>query len=204
MIASLNGTHGGHWSEAARALELAGASAIELNLYNVTSSTSCSSAELEAEQLEIVRQVCRALSVPVAVKLSPWYTGLAAMTRALAEAGARGAVLFNRFLQPEIDIDTLSTEAHLELSDRSEQRLPLRWIGLLHGRVALDLAASTGIAITPARNRGASTRRMGSTAIISIAASCSPAFIRPISAVSEVPARPANSKAVTTDRKSVV
>ena len=145
VIASLNGTHGGHWSDAARALEQSGASAIELNLYSVPSSTSCSSAELEAEQLEIVRQVCSALSVPVAVKLSPWYTGLAAMTRSLAEAGARGAVLFNRFLQPEIDIDTLSTEAHLELSHRSEQRLPLRWIGLLHGRVALDLAASTGI-----------------------------------------------------------
>ena len=145
VIASLNGTHAGHWSEAALALQQAGAAAIELNLYRVPSSTSCSSAELEAEQLEIVRQVCSALSVPVAVKLSPWYTGLAAMTRALAEAGARGAVLFNRFLQPEIDIDTLSTDAHLELSHRSEQRLPLRWIGLLHGRVALDLAASTGI-----------------------------------------------------------
>lgn len=145
VIASLNGTHGGHWSEAARALEQAGAAAIELNLYSVPSSTNCSSAELEAEQLAIVRQVCSAISVPVAVKLSPWYTGLAAMTLALAEAGARGAVLFNRFLQPEIDIDTLSTEAYLELSQRSEQRLPLRWIGLLHGRVALDLAASTGI-----------------------------------------------------------
>ena len=145
VIASLNGTHAGHWSEAALALQQAGAAAIELNLYRVPSSTSCSSAELEAEQLEIVRQVCSALSVPVAVKLSPWYTGLAAMTCALAEAGARGAVLFNRFLQPEIDIDTLSTDAHLELSHRSEQRLPLRWIGLLHGRVALDLAASTGI-----------------------------------------------------------
>jgi dihydroorotate dehydrogenase (fumarate) len=145
VIASLNGSHSGHWSEAARALEKAGAAAIELNLYSVPSSTNCSSAELEAEQLAIVRQVCSALSVPVAVKLSPWYTGLAAMTHGLAEAGARGAVLFNRFLQPEIDIDTLSTEAHLELSHRSEQRLPLRWIGLLHGRVALDLAASTGI-----------------------------------------------------------
>ena len=145
VIASLNGTHGGHWSDAARALQQSGASAIELNLYSVPSSTSCSSAELEAEQLEIVRQVCSALSVPVAVKLSPWYTGLAAMTRSLAEAGARGAVLFNRFLQPEIDIDTLSTAGHLDLSHRSEQRLPLRWIGLLHGRVALDLAASTGI-----------------------------------------------------------
>ena len=145
VIASLNGSHDGHWSEAAQALQQEGAAAIELNLYSVPSSTSRSSSELEAEQLEIVRQVCSSISVPVAVKLSPWYTGLAAMTRNLAEAGARGAVLFNRFLQPEVDIDTLNTEAHLELSHREEQRLPLRWIGLLHGRVALDLAASTGI-----------------------------------------------------------
>lgn len=146
VIASLNGSHGGHWSEAAMALQQAGAAAIELNLYSVPSSTSCSSAELEAEQLEIVRQVCGCLSVPVAVKLSPWYTGLAAMTRSLAEVGARGAVLFNRFLQPGVDIDCLDTHTHLELSHPEEQRLPLRWIGLLHGRVGLDLAASTGIA----------------------------------------------------------
>jgi dihydroorotate dehydrogenase (fumarate) len=112
----------------------------------VPSSTNCSSAELEAEQLEIVRQVCRCLSVPVAVKLSPWYTGLAAMTRSLAEVGARSAVLFNRFLQPEVDIDCLDTHIQLELSHPEEQRLPLRWIGLLHGRVGLELAASTGIA----------------------------------------------------------
>lgn len=145
VIASLNGTHPGHWRNAAAAVAAAGADAIELNLYAVPSDGLRSGAEIEAEQLAVVREVCAAVTLPVAVKLSPWYTGLAAMTRSLAEAGARSAVLFNRFLQPEIDIDTLSTEARLELSHRSEQRLPLRWIGLLHGRVALDLAASTGI-----------------------------------------------------------
>ena len=145
VIASLNGNHPGHWRDAAIALEQAGASAIELNLYSVPTSTSRSGAELEAEQLEIVRQVCGAVHLPVAVKLSPFYTALAAMTRALAQAGARGAVLFNRFLQPEVNIDTLETDGHLELSHPEEQRLPLRWIGLLHGRVELELAASTGI-----------------------------------------------------------
>ena len=146
VIASLNGNHLGHWLDAAMALEQAGASAIELNLYSVPTSTRRSSAELEHEQLEIVRQVCSAVALPVAVKLSPFYTALASMARALAQAGAQGAVLFNRFLQPEVKIDTLETDVHLELSHPEEQRLPLRWIGLLHGRVELELAASSGIA----------------------------------------------------------
>jgi dihydroorotate dehydrogenase (fumarate) len=145
VIASLNGNHGGHWSEAAQAVEQAGASALELNLYSVPSSTHRNSGELEAEQLRIVREVCSSIALPVAVKLSPWYTGLAAMVGALSEAGARGVVLFNRFLQPEVNIDSLETDVSLELSHASEQRLPLRWIGLLHGRVELELAASSGI-----------------------------------------------------------
>ena len=81
----------------------------------------------------------------MAVKLSPWYTALASMARQLQLAGAGALVLFNRFLQPEVNIDTLDTDSHLELSHAGEQRLPLRWIGLLHGRVDLELAASTGI-----------------------------------------------------------
>ena len=145
VIASLNGSHPGHWREAAVALEQAGAAAIELNLYSVPCDVYRSSADLEAEQLEIVRQVCRAVGVPVAVKLSPFYTALAAMAAELARAGARGLVLFNRFLQPEVDIDNVNTQSHLELSHPEEQRLPLRWIGLLHGRVELELAASSGI-----------------------------------------------------------
>jgi dihydroorotate dehydrogenase (fumarate) len=146
VIASLNGSHGGHWSEAACAMEQAGAQAIELNLYAVPCDIHRSSAELEAEQLAIVRQVCGAVSVPVAVKLSPFYTSLAAMADGFQQAGASGLVLFNRFLQPLVDIDSLNTDVHLQLSHPEEQRLPLRWIGLLHGRVELELAASTGIA----------------------------------------------------------
>lgn len=145
VIASLNGNHPAHWQSAAVAIEQAGAAAIELNLYSVPSDTSRSSAELEAEQIAIVHQVCSATRLPVAVKLSPWYTALASMARQLQLAGAGALVLFNRFLQPEVNIDTLDTDSHLELSDAEEQRLPLRWIGLLHGRVDLELAASTGI-----------------------------------------------------------
>ena len=145
VIASLNGNHPAHWQSAAVAIEQAGAAAIELNLYSVPSDTSHSSAELEAEQIAIVRQVCSATRLPVAVKLSPWYTALASMARQLQLAGAGALVLFNRFLQPEVNIDTLDTDSHLELSHAGEQRLPLRWIGLLHGRVDLELAASTGI-----------------------------------------------------------
>ena len=145
VIASLNGNHPAHWQSAAVAIEQAGAAGIELNLYSVPSDTSRSSAELEAEQIAIVRQVCSATRLPVAVKLSPWYTALASMARQLQLAGAGALVLFNRFLQPEVNIDTLDTDSHLELSHAGEQRLPLRWIGLLHGRVNLELAASTGI-----------------------------------------------------------
>jgi dihydroorotate dehydrogenase (fumarate) len=145
VIASLNGSHSGHWSEAAREIERAGAQAIELNLYTVPCDIKRSSAELEAEQLAIVRQVCSAVSLPVAVKLSPFYTALAALADGMQQAGASGLVLFNRFLQPLVDIDTLDTDVHLQLSHPEEQRLPLRWIALLHGRVGLELAASTGI-----------------------------------------------------------
>ena len=146
VIASLNGNHPGQWCEAAAAMAAAGADALELNLYAVPTDADRSSADLEAEQLELVQQVCRAVTIPVAVKLSPWYTGLAHMARQLEAAGASGLVLFNRFYQPDVDIETLNTVSHLELSGAIDQRLPLRWIGLLHGQLALDLAASGGIA----------------------------------------------------------
>jgi len=146
LIASLNGNHPGHWREAAVAIAAAGADALELNLYSVPTDVDRSSADLEAEQLAVVREVCGALTIPVAVKLSPWYTGLAHMARQLETAGARALVLFNRFVQPDVDIETLDTVTHLELSGPIDQRLPLRWIGLLHGRLELELAASGGIA----------------------------------------------------------
>ncbi|NDG74288.1 MAG: dihydroorotate dehydrogenase-like protein [Synechococcaceae bacterium WB8_1B_136] len=145
VIASLNGSHPGHWRDAAAAVAAAGADAIELNLYAVPSDGRRSGAEIEAEQLAVVREVCAAVPLPVAVKLSPWYTSFGHMARQCAEAGAAGLVLFNRFYQPDVDIETLDTVAHLELSSAIDQRLPLRWIGLLHGRLPLDLAASGGI-----------------------------------------------------------
>lgn len=146
VIASLNGSHAGPWAEAAQAIEAAGADALELNLYSVPSDTSWDSDAIEREQLQIVEQTAAAVPLPVAVKLSPWYTGLAAMARRLESAGARSLVLFNRFYQPDLDIETMETVSRLELSDPVDQRLPLRWIGLLHGRVNLQLCASGGIA----------------------------------------------------------
>lgn len=150
VIASLNGSHwvgdGASWLEAAEAIQAAGAQALELNLYTVPNDCLKGSEAIEAEQIQIVRAICSDLSIPIAVKLSPWYTGLAAMARQLMLAGARSLVLFNRFYQPDINIESLETVTHLELSEPGDQRLPLRWIGLLHSRVDLQYAASGGIA----------------------------------------------------------
>jgi dihydroorotate dehydrogenase (fumarate) len=145
IIASLNGSGGGHWSDTARAVEEAGASAIELNLYAVPTDQTLSADALEARQLEIVGTVCAATTLPVAVKLSPYYTNLTHLAHRLQGAGARGLVLFNRFYQPDIDIDTLEHRPNLLLSTAADLRLPLRWIALLHGRVPLDFAASGGL-----------------------------------------------------------
>jgi dihydroorotate dehydrogenase (fumarate) len=145
IMASLNGVHPGHWQEAARAIEQAGASALELNLYAVPTDTSLSAAAIEAEQEEIVRSVCGAVALPVAVKLSPYYTNLTSMAQRFQAAGAQGLVLFNRFHQPDIDIDTLSICADRLLSSPADLRPPLRWIALLEGRVPVNFAASGGI-----------------------------------------------------------
>ena len=150
VIASLNGSHwasdGSNWLDAAGAIEAAGAQALELNLYTVPNDCLKGSEAIEAEQIQIVHAVSAALSIPVAVKLSPWYTSLAAMARQLERAGAKALVLFNRFYQPDINIESLETVSHLDLSGPGDQRLPLRWIGLLHGRVALQYATSGGVA----------------------------------------------------------
>ncbi|MCT0200379.1 dihydroorotate dehydrogenase-like protein [Synechococcus sp. CS-1325] len=145
IIASLNGAEAGHWADTARAIETSGASAIELNLYAVPTDRDRTAGELEVQQVEIVRSICAATSVPVAVKLSPYYTNLSHMAHALQEAGARGLVLFNRFYQPDIAIETLEHQPNLLLSGPADMRLPLRWIALLHGRVSIDFAASGGL-----------------------------------------------------------
>jgi dihydroorotate dehydrogenase (fumarate) len=145
VVASLNGQHPGSWVHVARQLEGAGASAIELNIFSLPTDPDLSSAAIEAEVEEIVREVRAEVGVPLAVKLGPFFTNFASLARRLAAAGADGLTLFNRFYQPEIDIESLELRPNLLLSTPHDLRLPMRWIALLHGRHPLDLAASSGV-----------------------------------------------------------
>jgi dihydroorotate dehydrogenase (fumarate) len=145
VIASLNGTTLGGWVHHARLLQQAGADALELNLYQVAADPAHASAELERRDLELVRAVRGEIAIPLAVKLSPYFTGLAHFAARLAEAGADGLVLFNRFYQPDLDLDTLEVAPHLVLSSSEELRLPLRWIAILRGQLKLSLAATSGV-----------------------------------------------------------
>jgi dihydroorotate dehydrogenase (fumarate) len=145
VIASLNGTSTGGWVRYARQLEDAGADALELNLYLVAADPALDGAAIEARERTLVAAVREAVRLPLAVKLSPFFTALAHSTRELAAAGADGLVLFNRFYQPDLDLDSLSVTPRLVLSSRDELRLPLRWIAILRGRVRASLAATTGI-----------------------------------------------------------
>ncbi|MBI4693268.1 MAG: dihydroorotate dehydrogenase-like protein [Gammaproteobacteria bacterium] len=145
VIASLNGVTPGGWTEMARDLEAAGAAAIELNLYEVATDPQESGSEVETRQIETVRSVVGAVSVPVAVKLSPFYASVPAFCRQLAGAGAKGAVVFNRFYQPDVQLETLDLDTNLHLSTSAELPLRLHALALLHGRVALDLSAAGGV-----------------------------------------------------------
>jgi dihydroorotate dehydrogenase (fumarate) len=145
VIASLNCAAPGSWTEYARDIEQAGADAIEVNLYAVESDPAVSAADVEARYLEIVQRVRAAVRVPIAVKLSPYFTSLAHFAAKLDATGVNGLVLFNRFLQPDISLDKMAASPTMTLSAPCEALLPLRWIGLLHGRVRAHLAASTGV-----------------------------------------------------------
>jgi dihydroorotate dehydrogenase (fumarate) len=145
VIASLNGTSPGRWVETARRIEAAGAAALELNIYSLPTDPALSGAAIETQLEEIVREVRAELTIPLAVKIGPYYTNLTAVAARIAGAGAAGLVLFNRFYQPDIDIEELSLRPNLLLSTPHDLRLPLRWIALLHGRVPLDLAGSGGV-----------------------------------------------------------
>ncbi len=145
VIASVNCCAAGSWTEYAHDIEQAGADAIEVNLYAVEADPAVSSAEVEARYRDVVRAVRAAVRVPIAVKLSPYFTSLAHFAARLDEAGADGLVLFNRFMQPDISLEKLSASPTMTLSSPSEALLPLRWIALLHGRVKADLAATTGV-----------------------------------------------------------
>lgn len=145
VIASLNGSSPGRWVETARRIEAAGASALELNIYAVPTDPELSSAAIEARVEEIVREVRAEVALPLAVKLGPFFSNFGAMARRLEQAGAQGLVLFNRFYQPDIDIETMTVRPNLLLSTPHDLRLPLRWIALLHGRVNLALIGSGGV-----------------------------------------------------------
>jgi dihydroorotate dehydrogenase (fumarate) len=145
VIGSLNGTSFGGWTTYARAIEQAGADALELNLYSIPSNPDLAAEEIEASCLTIIASVKAQVKIPVAVKLSPFFTNFAHFARRVDRQGADGLVLFNRFYQPDIDIETLKVTPNLNLSSGGEMRLPLRWIAMLHGRLRASLAATSGI-----------------------------------------------------------
>jgi dihydroorotate dehydrogenase (fumarate) len=145
VIGSLNGVSPGGWIEYADKIEGAGADALELNLYDLVTDPEITSTELEARHIELVGNICDRVSIPVAVKLSPFYTALPNFALRLVDAGANGIVLFNRFYQPDFDLEELEVVPDLVLSDSDELRLPLRWIAILYGRVNADFALTSGI-----------------------------------------------------------
>jgi dihydroorotate dehydrogenase (fumarate) len=145
VIGSLNGITPGGWAGYARAMEDAGAAAIELNIYYLPGDPHISGREVEQRHLDVLSRVKEAVSVPVAVKLGPHFSSTGEMALRLDQAGADGLVLFNRFLQPDIDPDSLSVVPSVGLSSQAEARLPRAWIALLRGRVCASLAASTGV-----------------------------------------------------------
>jgi len=145
IIGSLNGhTHGG-WSKYAKNIEQAGADALELNIYYLATNPNNDSQKVEKEYFNILRSIKQTVKIPVAVKIHPYFSALANMAKQLVENGADGLVLFNRFYQPDIDLENLEIKPNLLLSNRQELRLPLRWIAILQGKIKVDMAATTGI-----------------------------------------------------------
>jgi dihydroorotate dehydrogenase (fumarate) len=145
IIGSLNGVSTGGWVDYAKKIEQAGADALELNVYYISTDPTLTGAELEENYIELVKNVRSQITIPLAVKLSPFFTALPNLASRLVGAGANGLVLFNRFLQPDLDIETLEVTPNLQLSTPSELRLPLRWTAILYGRVKADLALTSGV-----------------------------------------------------------
>ncbi|TAL01105.1 MAG: dihydroorotate dehydrogenase-like protein [Verrucomicrobia bacterium] len=145
IIASLNGSTAGGWVQYAKQIEQAGADAIELNIYWIPTDPALTSIQIEDTYLQILRSVKEQVSIPVAVKLSAFFTNFANMAQRLEQAGADGLVLFNRFYQPDIDLETLDVSPNILLSTPMAMRLPLRWMAILRDQVGLSLAATSGI-----------------------------------------------------------
>jgi dihydroorotate dehydrogenase (fumarate) len=145
IIASLNGKSLGGWIDYAKKIEEAGADALELNIYELATDIDKKCEEVEKKYIHIVRRVRSEIKIPIAVKMHPFFSSVANMANELSKAGANGLVLFNRFYQPDINLETLEVEPNVLLSTPMAMRLPLRWIAVLHGRIKADLAATSGI-----------------------------------------------------------
>lgn len=145
IIASLNGYSTGGWIKYARMIEEAGADALELNIYYLASEPTLSGSDVEQMYTELVRNVTSSIDIPVAIKLSPYFSSTANMAHRLSEAGAKGLVLFNRFYQPDFDLDTLEVVPNLVLSGPEELRLRLRWVAILFDQIRADLAITGGV-----------------------------------------------------------
>ncbi|HNT75101.1 MAG TPA: dihydroorotate dehydrogenase-like protein [Anaerolineae bacterium] len=145
IIASLNGHSEGSWVRYARQLQEAGADALELNLYYLPTSHRLTGAQIESMYFSVLHDIRRQVSLPIAVKLHPFITAIPHMAQMLDCAGANGLVLFNRFYEPDLDIEGMTTRRSITLSTSAEIRLPLRWVAILHGQIAASLALSTGV-----------------------------------------------------------
>ena len=145
VIGSLNGVSKGGWTNYARKIDEAGADALELNLYYIPTDLDMTSNDIEDTQVELVAEVKSAITIPLAVKISPFVTSIPNFVKRLVDAGADGLVLFNRFYQPDFDLDELEIVHSLDLSTSAEMRLPLRWISILHGKVNADFALTSGV-----------------------------------------------------------
>jgi dihydroorotate dehydrogenase (fumarate) len=145
IIASLNGSTIGGWTEYAKEMEKAGADAIELNVYYIPTDMELSGANVEQTYIDILRSVKSSVDIPVAIKLSPYFSNMANMARRLDDAGANALVLFNRFYQPDVDLEEFEVVPNVQLSTSTAQRLPMRWIAILKDRIAADLAATSGV-----------------------------------------------------------
>jgi dihydroorotate dehydrogenase (fumarate) len=145
VIASLNGVSTGGWIDYARKIQQAGANALELNTYYLATDPNKDGKLIEDNYIDVLKAVKGAVTIPVAMKLSPYFTSMAAMAKRFDQAGADALVLFNRFYQPDIDLESLKVVPNLVLSTSESMRLPLRWVAILHGKVKASIAATTGI-----------------------------------------------------------
>ena len=145
IIASLNGTGIGGWIEYAKQIQQAGADALELNVYSIPTEMDRTAQEIEQSYIDIATAVKSVISIPIAMKLSPFFSNMANMAKRLDHAGVNGLVLFNRFYQPDISLEELEVQANVHFSTPQDMRLPLRWLAILYGRIKADLAATSGI-----------------------------------------------------------